>query len=96
MDRDDVIQRIRAHKARLDELGVSALSLFGSVARGEAGPDSDVDFLVVFDGPATFDRFMDLELFLEDLLGRRVDLVTDKAMRPRVRAGVEGELLRVA
>ena len=80
-DRDEVIRRVQVHRARLRELGVSSLSLFGSVARGDARADSDVDLLVRFDGAATFDRFMDLKYFLEDLLGARIDLVTDKAMR---------------
>ncbi|MFW5926317.1 MAG: nucleotidyltransferase family protein [Myxococcota bacterium] len=96
MDRGEAIRRIQGHEARLRDLGVASLSLFGSVARDEAGPDSDIDMLVAFDGPATFDQFMDLKLFLEDLLGARVDLVTEKGMRSRVREEVQGELLRVA
>jgi hypothetical protein len=51
---------------------------------------------VRFEGRATFDRYMDLKLFLEDLLGCRVDLVTEHALRKEVRAQVEQELLRVA
>ena len=96
MDQEQIIERIRAHRDRLTELGVSSLSLFGSVARGEATEASDVDLLVRFEGRATFDRYMDLKLFLEDLLGRRVDLVTEKALREEVRPYVEQELLRVA
>lgn len=87
---------MQAHRARLAELGVTSLSLFGSVARGDATETSDIDLLVSFDGRATFDRFMDLKLFLEDLLGRRVDLVTEKALREEIRALVEQELLGVA
>lgn len=96
MDRDDVIRRVQAHRARLQQLGVTSLFLFGSVARGDAGVDSDVDLLVRFEGPATFDRFMDLKLFLEDLLQARIDLVTEKGLRPGIRAEVQSELLRVA
>ena len=96
MDQEQIIERIRAHRARLAEFGVSSLSLFGSVARGDATEASDIDLLVRFDGRATFDRYMDLKLFLEDLLGRRVDLVTEQALREEVRAQVEQELLRVA
>lgn len=96
MDQEQIIERIRAHRGRLNEFGVSSLSLFGSVARGEATEASDVDLLVRFEGRATFDRYMDLKLFLEDLLGRRVDLVTEKALREEVRPRVEQELLRVA
>ena len=69
--------------------GVAELSVFGSVARGEAGPDSDVDLLVAFDGPATFDRHMDLKLFLEELLGRRVDRVTELGL-PSIMPAVTG------
>ena len=55
-----------------------------------------MDLLVRFNGPATFDRYMDLKLFLEDLLGCRVDLVTEQALRKELRARVEQEMLRVA
>lgn len=96
MDRKQIIERIQAHKARLTELGVSSLALFGSIARGDATESSDVDLLVRFNDRATFDGYMDLKLFLEDLLGRRVDLVTEKALREEIRAQVEQELLRVA
>jgi predicted nucleotidyltransferase len=96
VDQEQIIERIRAHRGRLTELGVSSLSLFGSVARGEATEASDVDLLVRFEDRATFDRYMDLKLFLEDLLGRRVDLVTEKALREEVRPRVEQELLRVS
>lgn len=75
---------------------VRQLAVFGSVARGEAGADSDVDVLVTFDGPASFDRFMELKFHLEDLLGRRVDLVTRPALRPELRDRIEGEAVRVA
>jgi len=66
------------------------------MARGDASEASDIDLLVRFEGRATFDRYMDLKLFLEDLLGCRVDLVTEHALRKEVRAQVEQELLHVA
>jgi len=96
VDQKQVVKRIRANQARLTELGVASLSLFGSVARGDSTDDSDIDLLVRFDGRASFDRYMDLKLFLEDLLGRRVDLVTEQALREEIRAHVEQDLLRVA
>ena len=77
-------------------LGVRALSVFGSLARGEAAPDSDIDLLVDFDGPADFDRFMDLKERLEAVLGVQVDLVTRKALRPALRESIEREAVRVA
>ncbi len=75
---------------------VRALAIFGSTARDEALDDSDVDVLVVFDCKASFDLFMDLKFYLEELLGREVDLVTDKALRPQVRRAIERELIHVA
>jgi uncharacterized protein len=76
--------------------GVRDLAVFGSVARGEASATSDLDVLVDFEGPATFDGFMGLKSFLEDALGMKVDLVTRAALKPRLRARVESEARRVA
>ena len=96
MDRDGVIDRLRRSEGDLRRLGVKSLRLFGSVARGEATPGSDVDLLVAFDGPPTFSGFMDLKIFIEDLLGVRVDLVTETGLREGVRPHVEREAIRVA
>lgn len=79
-----------------ERLGVAALSVFGSAARGDDRPDSDIDILVDFHGPADFARYMDLKDALEAALGRPVDLVTRKAHRPETREGIEGEAVRVA
>ncbi len=89
MQRSEVLQRLAAHKDDLIQMGVKTLGVFGSVARDEARQDSDVDILVEFHGPATFNGYMDLKFFLEDLLGRPVDLVTRKSVRPRVKAQIE-------
>jgi predicted nucleotidyltransferase len=76
--------------------GVKRLALFGSAAREELAASSDVDVLVEFAGPATFNAYMDLKFYLEDLLGRPVDLVTEKALRKELRPYVEKEMIRVA
>ncbi|MBI5481218.1 MAG: nucleotidyltransferase family protein [Deltaproteobacteria bacterium] len=96
MRRDDLIRILRAHAAELAQRGVLSLLLFGSVARDEAHPDSDVDLLVELDLPSSFDRFMDLKLYLEDVLQRRVDLVSAHALRAALRPAVEREAVRVA
>lgn len=91
MQRSEVLQRLAAHKDDLIRMGVKTLAVFGSVARNEARPDSDVDVLVEFQGPATFNGYMDVKFFLEDLLGCPVDLVTRKSIRPGIKAQIESE-----
>lgn len=77
------------------EFGVIDLALFGSVARDEASAHSDIDILVRFDGPSTSKRYFGVQFDLEDLFGRPVDLVTDKALRPELRPTVEREAIHV-
>ena len=96
MTRRTVISRIRKNRAQLDKLGVKSLSIFGSVARGEELPGSDVDILVEFNGRATFDRYMDTKFYLEELLGCKVDLVTPKAIKPRMKPYIMRDLIHVA
>jgi len=95
LERDEVVARVRSHRSELNALGVKSLNLFGSVARGEALAGSDLDVLVEFQSSPSFDQFMDLKFFLEDLLGRQVDLVTPSALKPRMRPVVERESFRV-
>jgi len=96
LNKNEILEILRTHRDELRKrFGVKSLAVFGSVARGEAGPKSDVDILVEFEGRATFDRYMGLKFFLEDLLGRRVDLVTRKALKPRMRPFVEREAIYV-
>jgi predicted nucleotidyltransferase len=94
--RAEVVALIKSRTEDLRSRGVASLQLFGSVARDEAGPDSDVDLLVKFDGVVTSDAFFGVKFLLEDLLDRRVDLVTEAAMREPIRRAIQGELLRVA
>lgn len=95
MRRDDVIQLLSLHRAEIDAFGVKSLAIFGSTARDTAGPVSDVDVLVEFDGPATFDRYMDLRQYLESLLERPVDLVTRRGLRQELQSRIDGEAVRV-
>ena len=96
MRRSDVIAQLLAQKESLLALGVGELYLFGSFARDEARDDSDVDLLVEFTCPPSFDRFMDLKFFLEEALGIPVDLVTRRALKPILRSEIEREAVRVA
>jgi len=97
MDRAAVIDILRQHRAELEaEFGVRRLALFGSAARDQMRNDSDVDILVELAGPVSYDRYFSLLERLERLLGRRVDLVTDRGLKPRARQRVEQDLVRVA
>ncbi len=97
MRRDQAIAALRGFLPALRrEFGVRRVALFGSTARDEAREDSDLDLLVEFELVPTLDRFVGLKLFLEDHLGRKVDLVTPDALKPRMRPVVEREALDVA
>jgi uncharacterized protein len=97
MNKQAVLAQLHSHIGEIRQrFSVKAMSLFGSVARGEGTDASDVDVLVTFVGSPTFDGFMDLKFYLEDLLGTKVDLVTDKALRAEVRKAIQGELVNVA
>ncbi len=96
MDRDTILALLAQHKPVLAErFGVTSLRLFGSFARDTARDDSDVDVLVRFDGPATSKRYFGVQFYLEDLLNRPVDLVTEQALRERLRPYVERDAIHV-
>ena len=95
MDRSQVIQILREHRAELEQFGVESVAIFGSVARDVARDDSDVDVLVEFGRPIGLFEFMDLQAYLERLLGRRVDLGTPQSLRPRLRERVLQEAVYV-
>lgn len=92
------IEAIRAvvaeHREELSDLGVASLSVFGSTARGEAGPESDVDLLVELSRRMGLFGFLDIRYRLEELLGRPVDLVTADGLKPRIREAVLKEATR--
>jgi len=97
MSKDQVLDLLSQRLGEMAErFGVKDLAIFGSVVRGEASQASDVDVLVEFAGRATFDGFMDLKFYLEDLLNTQVDLVTNKALRESMRTHIQREMIRVA
>lgn len=96
MNRAQTLELLQEHKPHLaSRFGVTRLALFGSAARDEAGPGSDVDILVDFDGPATSKRYFGVQFYLEDLLGCQVDLVTEKALRSELRPYIKREAIGV-
>lgn len=82
----DAISTLKEHEKLIrQKLRVKRIGIFGSFARGEEKEDGDLDVLVVFEeGQKTFDNYMDLKFYLEDLFGREVDLVTERALKPQL------------
>lgn len=95
MSRQVILSQLWERIDTLRSFGVQSLALFGSVARDEATDTSDLDFLVEFEGVATFDRYMDLKFFLEDLFGKPVDLVTKRSLKTQIADTVLSEAINV-
>jgi len=87
---------LREHKATLAQrFGLVDPRLYGSFARGQTAGDSDVDVLVRFDAPPDWRRYFGAQAYLEDLLGRPVDLATEQELRAEIRPHVERDLIDV-
>jgi len=83
--KEDVLNKLRKNRSQLEALGVKQLGLFGSFVRGEQNSISDIDFIVEFEpGKKTFDNFMALSFFLEELFRHRVELVTQESLSPYI------------
>jgi predicted nucleotidyltransferase len=93
---EHVVATLRAHEAELRRAGIRRLSLFGSVARGDAETDSDVDLAAELDPNAGIGLFAlaALERRLSELLGRRVDLLPEPVERARLRVNIERDRMR--
>lgn len=96
MERDQVIATLRAHEPALRQAGIVRLSLFGSTARGDRGPASDVDLLAVFDETRRISIFdiAGMEQDLAAMLGCKVDLIEEGTLKPHVQQSAEAEALR--
>jgi uncharacterized protein len=91
MNAEQVLSVLDENRDELRRLGVRRLGLFGSTARNEAGPGSDLDFLVEFQ-QKSFDGYMGLKELLERLFGRPVDLVLPETLKPRLRGLIEKDV----
>ncbi|SPE27080.1 putative nucleotidyltransferase [Acidobacteriia bacterium SbA2] len=92
LTREQVLAKLSEERDNIRRFGVRSLGLFGSVARGENSSASDLDFLVEFDRKS-FDAYMDLKEYLEDLFGGPVDLVLADALKPRLREPILNEII---
>ena len=96
MGREEVLGLLRMHKKTLvQRFGMVEVKLYGSFARNQVEDDSDVDILVRFDVPPDWRRYFGAQAYLEDLLGRPVDMAIDQELRAEVRPYVERELIDV-
>ena len=97
MNRATVLATLREQAPQLrQQFGLRRLAVFGSAARDELRPDSDIDVLVEFTEPPTMARFFGTQDALQALLGRPVDLITVTGLKPRARVQVEHDLIDVA
>jgi predicted nucleotidyltransferase len=96
MDREQIIATLRAHERELKDAGVVRLSLFGSTARHDSGPGSDIDLLAAFDDTRCLSLLdvVGIELQLSDMLGARVDLSEEGTLKPRVQPSVAAGAVR--
>lgn len=90
--KEETLKALSLNRATIKGFGVRSLSLFGSVVRGNDTPESDLDFIVEFE-KKSFDSYMDLKLFLEELFGRRVDLVLADGIKPQLRTAILREAI---
>jgi uncharacterized protein len=94
---DSILSTLQAHRAELQRSGIRHLSLFGSIARGEAGPDSDIDLLVELDREAhvTLIDLARIEMRLSEMVGHKVDVTTEPVKKERLRTNIERDRRRV-
>ena len=96
MNRDELLDLLRTHKAILARrFGVTELALYGSFARDQGTEASDIDILVGFDTPPDLERYFGAHFYLEELLGRPVDLATSGELRVEIRPYVEQEAINI-
>ena len=95
-NKEEAVERLVEARQQLLSFGVASLGLFGSFLTGQQTPRSDIDILVEFTPQQhSFDNFMELSFFLEDLLGRTVELVTPEALSPYIGPQILKEVQRV-
>ncbi len=96
MRRDQALKKLSEHKDELrDKFGVTSIAIFGSTARDEATPDSDVDTLIEIERPSGFFDVARVKFYLEDVLDTKVDLATPGALRSPIRERIYRELIYV-
>ncbi len=95
--REEILKKLDANLPYIQQsFGIESIGIFGSVSRGEDTADSDIDVLISFSaGQATLSNLVNLGDYLEELFGRKVDLVTERALSSYIRQDVMSEIIRV-
>jgi predicted nucleotidyltransferase len=96
MRRDEGLRLLAEHREELEAMGATSLALFGSVARDEAGPDSDVDVIIDVRHPFSLFDLAAVHLRLEEILGCKVDVITEGSLLPRDHAVIDKDRVHVA
>ena len=94
MKKEEILKKIRENKEKIRSFEVKRIEIFGSFVRGEEKEESDIDIIVEFEeGKKNFDNFINLAFFLEELLGRKVDLLTPESISPYIKPYIEKEVV---
>ena len=94
LTKEEILESLKENKEKLKNFGAKRIEIFGSFARGEAKESSDIDFIVEFEeGKKNFDNFMGLVFFLENLLGKKVDLLTPEGISPYIKPYIKREVI---
>lgn len=93
MKKEDILRLLKEHSSDLGKFSVSAIAIFGSAARDELRPESDIDILVEFAQPVGLFQFVRLKMHLEAMLGKTVDLVTMPALKEQLKPAILKEAI---
>ena len=94
MNKEEAIKKLRENKDKIKSFGVKRIGIFGSIVRGEAKEKSDLDIIVEFEeDKKNFENFINLAFFLEDLFGRKIDLLTPESISPYIKPYIEREIV---
>ena len=94
IDINEILSVLETNKAKISKFGVKEIGIFGSYARGDQTPQSDIDIIVKFrDGEKSYKSFINLSFFLEELFNKRIDLLTEKSISPFIKPYIDKEVV---
>jgi len=97
LERESILNLLTENIAEIKKFGIKSIGVFGSAARNELKISSDIDFIVVFEeNKISFDNYMELKFYLEDLFKRDIDLVTKSSLKPIIRDKILKEVVYAA